>query len=139
MVLGEVGLGDADGGPVMAGDTQVAGEGLQQFDLVGQDQRLDAAVRLEVDALAVGAQTGELGHRKPLDLVAADELARPFRGFGFVHAQDDLGAGRAGEGDAAFAAIDGLELGNVLQAEHDGKPALAPAGEQLFNLWLVSE
>ena len=43
MAHGEVGLGDADGGPVMAGDAQVAGERLQQFDLVRQDQDLDAS------------------------------------------------------------------------------------------------
>lgn len=51
----EVGFRDADGGPVMAGDAQVAGKGAQQFDFIGQHQRLDATLRLKVNAFALGA------------------------------------------------------------------------------------
>jgi hypothetical protein len=130
-----------DGGPVMAGDAQVAGEGLQQFDLVGQDEELNAAVWLEVDPFAIGAQTGErwVIESRSISWLPMSWLAH-FGGFGFVHAQDDLGAGRAGQGNAAFAAINALELRNVLQAEHKGKPAL-PAAVSSFSIcgWCPSD
>src|SRR5690242_9426633 len=96
-------------------------------------------MRLKIDALTIGAQSGELRHTKTLDLVAAEQIAGPPGGLGFITAQNDLGRWRTCERHCAIAAVNGAKLRNVLEAHNDREAALAPARHELFNLRLITE
>ena len=83
-------FGDFDSGPVITGDAEIAVQRFQKLNLGGRDNVLSTAMRLKIDALAIAAQSGELRHTKTLDLVAAEQIAGPPGGLGFVTAQNDL-------------------------------------------------
>ncbi len=111
----------------------------QKLNLGGRNNVLSTAMRLKIDALTIGAQSGELRHTKTLDLVAAEQIAGPPGGLGFVTAQNDLGRRRTGERHRAIAAVDGAKLRHVLKAHNDREAALASARHEVLNLRLIAE
>jgi len=114
-------------------------EGPQLLNLGRQDQVLDAAVRAQVDALAIGRKPGKLRHLEPLGFVRTDQIGTPPRHLGFVRAHDQLGGWRARQGDRAIAAINGPSLRHILKADHHREAALASARDELFDLGLIPE
>jgi hypothetical protein len=139
MPLFEMAFRDLDGGPVITGDAEIAVQRFQKLNLGGRDNVLSAAMRLKIDAFARGAQSGELRHTHALDLVAAEQIAGPPGGLGFVTAQNDLGRWRTCERHCAIAAVNGAKLRDILEAHDHGEAALASARHELFNLRLITE
>src|SRR6266852_1247824 len=132
-------FGDFDSGPVIAGDAEIAVQRFQKLNLGGRDNLLSTAMRLKIDAFTIGAQSGELRHTKTLNLVAAEQIARPPGRFGFVTAQNDLGRWRTCERHRAIAAVDGAKLRHVLKAHNDREAALPSARHEVFNLRLIAK
>jgi len=117
-----------DRGALVARHTQIPLKRLEQLNLGRGHDVLGSAMRLEVDTFPVAAQSGQLHHLHALDLAAAEQLACPLRRLRLIAAQNDLGGGRAGEGDRAVASVNRPKLRDVLKAHDCGEPALAGRG-----------
>ena len=132
-------FGNADGCAVLPCNAEIAMKGPQLLNLGRQDQGLDAAVRTQVDAFAIGRKPGQLRHLEPLGFVRADQVRRPPRRLGFVRAQDQLGGRRAGKGDNSIATVDRPRLGHILKADDNRETALTSSRDQFFDLGLISK
>jgi hypothetical protein len=73
---------DADGGSGAA-TTDVTFKGFKGLEFAGYDEWLHRTVGVKRQAFAVIRKASQLADGKPLDLVRADTIARPSRGFRF--------------------------------------------------------